>query len=231
MMAETSGQRCRNTADAIGTTTLPGGPTVSRRRLLVASGLLAGTLVAAVLPLRRARGQSGPGAFLQELGERAVAMLSDPALPDPSRAEKFQALMNESFDLPTIGRFILGRYWRQASEAQQAEFLETFKRVMAARFAPYFTGTSKDSFNILGPAAGAGGDRQAIRSKIRLEGGQIADVDWHLVERDGSFKIVDVVTEGVSMGLTLRSEYGSVLSRHGGDIDALIDLLRQKVNA
>lgn len=196
---------------------------------MAAGGLLAGALLLASPPLRRARGQSGPAAFMQDLGEQAVAMLSDPSLAEASRTAKFRDLMSESFDLPTIGRFILGRYWRQAGEAQQAAFLDTFQRVMAARFAPYFAGSSKDRFKILGAAPA--GDRTTVRSKIRLEGGQLADVDWHLVERDGHYRIVDVVTEGVSMGLTLRSEYGSVLASHGGDIEALIKLLRQKLNA
>lgn len=229
MMAKTSGQRSPNATGVAGEAAPPDRLVVSRRWLLIAAGW-AGALVLTVPSLRRARAQSGPAAFLQDLGDRAVAMLSDPALPATTRTEKFRSLMRESFDLPAIGRFILGRYWQRASEAQQEAFLETFQQVMSARFAPYFAESSKDSFSILG-AAGGVGDRQVVRSRIRLEGGQLADVDWHLVERDGHFKIVDVVTEGVSMGITLRSEYGSVLSTHGGDIEALIKLLRQKVAA
>ncbi|MFQ6018777.1 MAG: ABC transporter substrate-binding protein [Kiloniellaceae bacterium] len=38
----------------------------------------------------------------------------------------------------------------------------------------------------------------------------------------------DVVVEGVSMVITLRSEYGSVIKRMGG-IDGLVRLLRDKL--
>jgi phospholipid transport system substrate-binding protein len=209
---------------------LPPWPAVSRRHLFAAGVLAVGVLLLPA-PRRPALGGSSGVAFLQDLGDRAVAMLSDPALPESSRTENFRALMSESFNMPAIGRFILGRYWRQASDPQKAEFLETFQRVMAARFAPYFAGSSQDSFTIVGPVDGAGDNRQAVRSKIRLTDGQLAQVDWHLAKHDGGFRIVDVVTEGVSMGITLRSEYGSVLSRNSGDIEALIQLLQERTGA
>lgn len=225
-MAETP-PRQRQGATGMASAALP------RRRLLLGGGpaLAAAVLLGAALPFApgRARAEQGASDFLQDLGDRAVAMLSDPALPESEREANFRTLMSEGFDLPTIARFILGRYWQQASDAQRAEFIDVFQRVMAARFAPYFSGSSKDSFRILGPVGGSGDDRLVIRSKIRLTSGQLAQVDWRLVDRNGKYRIVDVVTEGVSMAITLRSEYGSVLARSGGDIEPLIKLLRDKV--
>ena len=59
--------------------------------------------------------------------------------------------------------------------------------------------------------------------------GTTSDVLWRLGEREETFKILDVVVEGVSMAISLRSEYGSVLKQHGGDLDRLIALLRGKL--
>jgi phospholipid transport system substrate-binding protein len=41
-------------------------------------------------------------------------------------------------------------------------------------------------------------------------------VDWRVRKADGRFKIVDVHVEGVSMALTEREEFGSVIQRKGG---------------
>ena len=54
-------------------------------------------------------------------------------------------------------------------------------------------------------------------------------VNWRLVPDGNSFKIVDVVIEGVSMGVTQRNEYASVLQRNGNSISALIKAMRQSL--
>jgi phospholipid transport system substrate-binding protein len=53
-------------------------------------------------------------------------------------------------------------------------------------------------------------------------------IDWRLVNDAGAYKISDVIVEGVSMAVTQRSEFASVIQRHGGQIQGLIDLMRQK---
>ena len=53
-------------------------------------------------------------------------------------------------------------------------------------------------------------------------------VDWRLVSEDGKYKITDVVVEGVSMLVTQRSEFASVIQRHGGQVRGLLTLMREK---
>jgi len=45
------------------------------------------------------------------------------------------------------------------------------------------------------------------------------------------FKIVDIVAEGVSIAVTLRSEYGSALKNNGGNVAKLVEELRVKLSA
>jgi phospholipid transport system substrate-binding protein len=50
-----------------------------------------------------------------------------------------------------------------------------------------------------------------------------------MLPKDESFKIVDVVIEGVSMGVSQRNEYNSVIQRNGGKITALITAMRDNL--
>lgn len=52
---------------------------------------------------------------------------------------------------------------------------------------------------------------------------------WRVRQKADKIGIIDVVVEGVSMSLTQRQEYSSVIQRNGGDITALLDLMRQRV--
>jgi len=47
---------------------------------------------------------------------------------------------------------------------------------------------------------------------------------------DGQLKVSDIVVEGVSMSITQRSDYNSMLQGNGGKLDALLTALRTKVD-
>ena len=58
--------------------------------------------------------------------------------------------------------------------------------------------------------------------------GRRVKTDWRLRERDGAYKVFDVMVEGVSMAITLRSEYASVI-RNAGGLGGLVELLKEKL--
>ncbi len=70
-----------------------------------------------------------------------------------------------------------------------------------------------------------------IRSRISTDRGKPLEIDWRVRERDGDFKILDVIGEGISMALTLRSEYASAIKDSGGRVEGLIDRLRAQVES
>ncbi|MGI9503029.1 MAG: MlaC/ttg2D family ABC transporter substrate-binding protein, partial [Geminicoccaceae bacterium] len=68
-----------------------------------------------------------------------------------------------------------------------------------------------------------------VRSRVTPPSGPPLNVDWRLRHRDGRPVIIDLVVEGVSLLITQRSEFGSVLERVG--VDGLIRELRDRVAA
>lgn len=173
---------------------------------------------------------AGAGNFLTELTDRAVAQLTEPGLAEAERKLRFRNLLKEAFDLPVIGRFVLGRYWRRADEAQRNDFLDAFEDMMLHRFLPLFSEFSSDKFNVgASRPYKSNPDFVSVESKLRRENGEPIRVNWRVRKHGDSYKIVDIVAEGVSIAVTLRSEYVSVLKRNGGDVDALTQVLRELV--
>src|SRR3954468_15177737 len=74
----------------------------------------------------RTANTAGPEAseFITRLAERAIEGLTERDLPLPERLARFRKLLNDGFDVPQIGRFVLGRYWRVASEDERGEYLK-----------------------------------------------------------------------------------------------------------
>lgn len=168
--------------------------------------------------------------FLADLQEKAASRLGDASVSTEEKERHFRQLFNENFDVPKIGQFVIGRYWRAASEADRGAFLKVFEDAMVQRFLPLLAENSTERFHI-GTATPDGGNQNdvLIDSRINRAQGEPYRVTWRVRETDGSFKILDIVAEGVSMAITLRSEYGSVLKNNGGQLPPLTEALREKV--
>ena len=188
----------------------------------------------AILPVlagagRPASAASEAGAFLASMTDRAIAQLTDESLPLSERKARFRVLFRESFDVPAVGRFVLGRYWRKATPETREAFLIVFEEIMIQRFAPKFAGYAETRFEISRVRALDRPGHFVIRSRISPHRGEAIEIDWRVRERDGHFKILDVIGEGISMALTLRSEYASAIKDSGGRVEGLIDRLRAQV--
>lgn len=179
-----------------------------------------------------ARAGHEPAHFLAELTERALSQLTQAGVDTTEKRRRFRALIDEGFDVLAIGRFVLGRYWRQADRSTQEAFLQAFEEMMVARSLPLF-----ESYNgervVVGDAVPLGSNEGffAVSSLVtRPEGPPIA-VDWRIRRTAQGFRIVDIVAEGVSLAVTLRSEYGTALKNHDGDVAKLVEEMRIKFSA
>jgi phospholipid transport system substrate-binding protein len=187
-------------------------------------------LVATALP-RPAPAQElakDAGAFVQSLGDQAIKIITDKGLNAADREKKFHAMFVESFDVPAIGRFVLGRYWRTASDAQKSEFLKLFEDMIVKTYNNRFTEYKGEQFAVTGSRAD--GDSAMVTTNVMRPGAnQPVKVDWRVLKPQGKLKIVDVIIEGVSMSVTQQQEFGSVIQRNGGQIDSLLSSMRERI--
>lgn len=165
-------------------------------------------------------------AVITELGDTAISFLSDSSLSQAQKEKEFRKLLVRNFDMPTIGRFALGKNWRNATPAQQKEYLNLFEdmvvRVYSGRFGDY----KGEAFDVASSRA-TGKKDISVTSYIVPNGGSKVQVDWRVRNKGGKFKIIDVIIEGVSMSLTQRSDFSSVIQRGGGDFEVLLNHLRK----
>ncbi len=201
----------------------------SALRALAVICLSVALLPAVAGDVRAASASDSAGDFLAAMTGRAIAQLTDETLSQPERKARFRELFRETFDVPAVGRFVLGRYWRRAKPDVREAFLSVFEEIMVQRFAPRFAGYAETKFEISGVRAAKGEGQFVVSSKVSSDRGEPVKVDWRVRERDGRFKILDVIGEGVSMALTLRSEYTSAVKDSGGQVEGLIARLRKQV--
>jgi phospholipid transport system substrate-binding protein len=169
-------------------------------------------------------GRSAASALIQDLGNEAIGRLGDPAISPSQREGRFRQLLNEHFDMGAISRSVLGRYYRSANEAQRAEFQRLFVDFIVRSYAVRFGENRGERFAVTGSSVESG-NAILVHSKIAMPSSEEINVDWQLRNAGSHLAIVDIIVEGVSMAVTQRSEFASMIQARGG-IDGAIEALR-----
>lgn len=198
-----------------------------RTVLLLSSVLLVLAMMAAMVRSPLADEGEAAAAFVRNFSDQAIAMLSDETLDDEARTREFRRLLKTGFQLELIGRFVLGRHWRSASAAEQVEFTQLFEDYLVASYARQFSEYGGEQLVVDGGRP-KGKSGAIVMSRIVRPEGAPFQVEWRLRHGDEGWRIIDVVVEGVSMAVTHRSEFSSVIASQGGSVAGLLEVLRSK---
>jgi len=103
--------------------------------------------------------------------------------------------------------------------------MKQFKEHLAMTYGRNVENYKNEKVTITGSREEAKGD-WTVKTKILRGGPGDILVDYRLRQRDGSWRIIDVIIEGVSLVSNFRSQFQDVVS--GGGPERLIALLREK---
>jgi phospholipid transport system substrate-binding protein len=137
--------------------------------------------------------------------------------------------MQEDFDLPTIARSILGRYWQGISNTERQQFTNAFADYMARVYSTRFANYSAGSFHVLKQHAESGTISVVSTEITRLSTEQPIKVDWCVAKTADGYKVTDITVDGASLSRVQREEFSSAIQRSGGSVSSLIQELRSKV--
>lgn len=164
--------------------------------------------------------------FVKSVTDRGLKFLSGPSAGQPAKQAEFRGLLDSSFDLNTISRFVLGRYWNTATPAQQKEYQQLFRNMIVDTYSARFTEYKGQQLDVKSYRSIGKGDTLVTSYMIPANGGEQVQIDWRVRKNGAAYKIVDVIVAGVSMSVTQRSDFASVIQRGGGNIEALLTELR-----
>lgn len=199
-----------------------------QRRLLLTSPLLAAGLLALPRPGQAAMDLARATAFIDAAGKDLVAAINDPRLDLPGRRDRVAAILRRTVDIEGTGRFILGRYVRQASPAELAEYNRLFDDIIVRNLSARFGEYRGVRFS-LGRSQQRTEEDALVNTIIERPNSPAFSLDWRVSEINGQPKVVDVIAEGTSLRLTTRSEYAAVIQRGGGRVAHLLEAMRNQI--
>jgi len=191
-------------------------------------------LLVGTVPVRAAdpAGTSGPGP--QELMEKVSQdMLSD-LDAHRSQLEKdpagLRALVDKHllpyFDTDYAARLVLGKYWRNATDAQRKRFIEAFYGSLMADYGDALLEFTADRLRILPFRGDPAADTATVRTEVKRSDGTPVPVNYSLHRTPEGWKAWDVTIEGISYVRNYRTDFAAEIEQKG--LDAVIQRLESQ---
>jgi phospholipid transport system substrate-binding protein len=166
--------------------------------------------------------------FIRDLSEKGTVILTDSDLESMEKVHALRQLFAVSVEVEAIKRFVLGKYWRRASAEERAEYRVLFEDYIVATYAGRINDYGGETLKLDGARLERPGLALVNSQVIRLKGPPVA-VDWRLHHGEDGWRIIDIIIQGISLAITQRAEFSSVIRDSGGQVEGLLAKLRQAI--
>ena len=166
--------------------------------------------------------------FVENLGKQVIEKVSNVNLSESERVVNFRNLYLDSFDNYFISRFVLGQYWKRLDSNMRKQFIESFNDYIVTTYAPKFKGwegTFEATDSLLE------NNYYNVKMNVLNKDGPTLKFMWKIyLDKNKNFKILDVNIDGVSMLVTQRAEFMSVIKNNPKGVIGLIEAMEKKTS-
>lgn len=159
--------------------------------------------------------QSDPEEFINFFTSKGITEILTSDDTEDIKAKEFRILFQKTFDINSISKFVIGRNWKNTSLSDQETFKRLFEDIIVVTWSRRFKDYDGQSIKV-NTSSKDGDNGFLVNSFILDKKNGKFNVDWRLRKRQDGFKIVDIIVEGISMAITYRQDYNSVMRRKGG---------------
>ncbi len=195
------------------------------QRFIVSSSFAALTLVIAastiaLAPLGVRAQADGPATrYLRQRHEEVSRILRRPAASDATRAERSREvtrILSDLLDYDELSRRSLGSHWAAQSEADRREFTSLLRQLVERSYEQNLERVVDFEVRYVGETVASDEATVRTEARSRVERRQPPVEIAYALHQDGSsWRVFDVVTDGVSLVRNYRNQFNRIISEHG----------------
>ena len=188
--------------------------------------ILAILVASPVIPVRSAIAADSPPEVVRKLTDAVIAVLKQKDLSADARLATIRDIVYDYADFATISRLVLARNWSELDTTQRERFVEEFKKFLSISYGKNVESYSNEKVQIVGDRDEGRGDWTVQTKNLRPQGGGDVLVEYRLRQKNGEWKVIDVLIERVSLVSNYRSQFQVIMA--DGGIDHLLEILRER---
>ena len=187
-----------------------------------------------VFSLGVAQAADAPDVLVKKTSDDVLSVIKQDKDIQSGNQQKIYALAEEkilpNFNFDTVSRMVLGKNWLRATPAQKLAFQAEFKSLLLRTYASALAKYKNQSIEYKPFHMQASDTVVTVKSQIIQSGAQPIGLDYALEKQaDSSWKVFDIVVEGVSLVTNYRSQFSEEIRQNG--LDSLIKKLADKNKA
>jgi phospholipid transport system substrate-binding protein len=160
---------------------------------------------------------------------KVLKALADPAFKNEARETKIakiRSIVNEIFDYGELSKRTLGREWSKFNPQQQGEFVNLFSELLEKTYADRLLSYSNEKVVFDRESMLREGQAEVTSSVVTGDGKKIP-LDYRLILKGGSWRVYDVIIEGISLVKNYRDQFRDILAKDSPE--EVLKMLRDKV--
>jgi phospholipid transport system substrate-binding protein len=154
--------------------------------------------------------------------------MRNPALKGETGLREKQAKIREAagnlFDFVELSKRTLGTSWNNFSPEQRKEFVRLYRSVLEDAYIDKITAYTNETVTFT-KEINLSDTASEVDSVVAAKGGDIP-INYRAIKRENTWKVYDVVIEGVSLVTNYRTQFREILGNNPPDV--LLQKLRQK---
>jgi len=155
--------------------------------------------------------------YVDSLGKKALAVISDAAKSKEQKNAALQDLFVANVDIDWIAKFVVGRYWKTATDEQKKQYMANYRDFIISHYTSNFAEFTNANFEVTRVIPDESGGN-VVTMRIKRPQAEDIVVDYTVRKSaSGGLKVYDITVEGVSMITTQRSDFSSVIAQNGFD--------------
>ena len=167
-----------------------------------------------------------PTEIVRQVIEKALDILKDPSSHGEARWQKVKRIVDPHFDYQEMAKRSLGPTWGKLSAGQRSEFVDLFAQLLEASYSDKIEKyAQRVKIDYTGEILE--GDYAEVRTVVVRANDRIP-LNYRLLNEGGTWKVYDVVIEGVSLVSNYRSQFSRII--HESSYAELVRRLKTKVS-
>ena len=156
---------------------------------------------------------------MEKVTDEMLVLVADEEMRKPENVDALMQGVNEVLgdivDYDYIGKSVMGKYVRRASDEEVNHFSNVFKDTILRTFAKAVSGFDFKGYETVPPAAESPEpDKQIVSVNLMAGNGQTYALVYYMVEESDGWKLVNVLVDGINLRVTFRNQFANLMEQY-----------------
>jgi phospholipid transport system substrate-binding protein len=146
-------------------------------------------------------------------------------------AAEIEAIVDRDVDFEYLSKWVMGKYYRQATEEERKQFAVVFKQTMIKTYTKSLLEFDIASYKLVEPTTvSPEDDKQIVSVDVTSGAGTVYTLVNYMAKENGSWKLVNVMLNGINLRITFKNQFADMMQRLQYDVGQVVNSWQAQID-